>query len=224
MSKRLQARGWCFTINNDHFDDLDTLLERDFQYLIFGFEMGKNKTPHMQGYVYFEKKREFGRVRDMFYHQRAHIEMARGTPEQNIRYCSKDGEYYEFGDRPNPGKRTDLIEVKELIRKKTPMTQIAEDYFTDYIRYYKGFERYRDIQVLESSNVTYVNKDELDFDIANALYVSKEGQLWGYDNEDTLIILNQKSFDTFQLMMLEKGKPYLLGSKKICPKNVIIVK
>jgi len=43
MSKRLQARGWCFTINNDHFDDLDTLLERDFQYLIFGFEMGKNK-------------------------------------------------------------------------------------------------------------------------------------------------------------------------------------
>lgn len=222
MAQRLRARSWCFTINNDHFDDLESILDIECDYLIFGFETGENGTPHIQGYIHFNQKKSFVVVRNLFFHQRAHLEAARGSPEQNIKYCSKDGDFYEFGDRPKPGKRTDLIKVKDLILKKTPMTKIADDYFTDYIRYHKGFERFRDIQSNEVSLVEHVDRDDIDFNIDNALYVSKEAQLWSYDNEETLVILNPNGFDTYQLMMLGKGKPYIIGNKKVCPKRVII--
>lgn len=222
MTQRLRCRGWCFTINNDTFEDLDSLLELDFQYLIIGFEIGENKTRHIQGYIHYENQISFKSIkRDI---PRAHIEMARGTPKQNFKYCSKDGDFYEFGDRPVQGARTDLNEIKELLLKKTPMKSISDQYFGDYIRYHKGFERYRDLHADGKVVVSYVDKDEVDFNIPDCLYVSKEGQLWGYDNEETIVILRQKSFDTYQLMMLEKGHPYLLGSKKILPGQVIIVK
>jgi len=50
----LRSRAWCFTINNDTFDDLEKMLDMTFQYLVFGFETGgKKKVCHIQGYVYF---------------------------------------------------------------------------------------------------------------------------------------------------------------------------
>jgi len=222
MAQRLRARGWCFTINNDEFDDLVEILDLECKYLVFGFEKGKNGTPHIQGYVIFNNPRDLGGVKKLL--TRAHLEIARGNYEQNYDYCTKDGDFYEFGDPPEPGKRTDLINIKKMIDKKDSMNVIADLYFTDYIRYYKGFEKYRDIQIHPTGNVNYVDKDNVNFNIDDALYVSKENQLWQYDNHSTLVILNQKAFDTYQLMMLEKGHPYLFYSKKICPASVIIVK
>lgn len=222
MARRLRARGWCFTINNDTYDDLDLLLDMDFKYMIFGFEIGENKTPHIQGYVNFHNPRDLGGVKKLI--PRAHLEIARGSYEDNYIYCSKEGDFYEFGDPPEPGKRSDLLEIKKMILKKDSMNEIADSYFTDYIRYYKGFEKFRDIQIHQIETVRYVEIKDLDYSLPDCMYVSKESQLWGYDNESILVILNQKMFDTYQLMMLEKGNPYLFNSKKICPRNVIIVK
>jgi len=39
----LRSRAWCFTINNDTFDDLEKMLDMTFQYLVFGFETGGKK-------------------------------------------------------------------------------------------------------------------------------------------------------------------------------------
>lgn len=222
MAQRIRARSWCFTINNDTFDDLCNLLDIDFKYLVFGFEVGENGTPHIQGYVSFRNPKDRGGVSKLI--PRAHLLIARGSPEQNYTYCTKSGDFYEFGKRPKPGERTDLTAIKTLLDEKKPSSVIADLYFSDYIRYFKGFERYRDIQTHEVKNVSYVDKANVNWNVADCLYVSKENQLWGYDNETNLCIINQKGFDTHQLFMLEKGKPYLMGSKKICPTNVIIVK
>jgi len=40
----LRSRAWCFTINNDTFDDLEKMLDMTFQYLVFGFETGAKES------------------------------------------------------------------------------------------------------------------------------------------------------------------------------------
>lgn len=96
-----RSRAWTFTINNDTVDDLVTLLDTTFRYCIFGFEQGKEGTHHMQGYIYFYNQKRLNEVKNHL--PRAHLEVARGTPDQNYNYCSKEGDFYEFGDKPCQG-------------------------------------------------------------------------------------------------------------------------
>lgn len=104
-----RQKNWCFTVNNYTTDDLERLeelgrrIETDIQYLIIGREIGDdNQTPHLQCFIQFKKRLRFSQVKN-FVGQRAHIEAARGTSGQNFAYCSKDGDYEEFGTRTTAG-------------------------------------------------------------------------------------------------------------------------
>lgn len=99
-----RSRGWCFTINNDTYEDLDEVLNLDDDYLVFGFETGEEGTSHIQGYVFFKNARTMVSLKKKL--TRAHLESAKGTPQQNYDYCVKDGDYYEFGQLPHQGKAT----------------------------------------------------------------------------------------------------------------------
>lgn len=98
----IRSRAWCFTINNDTYKDLDRLLDETFVYMIIGFEVGENGTPHIQGYIYFKNARAFHALRKSF--KRAHLAPAKGSPEQNRAYCVKDEDFYEFGELPAQGR------------------------------------------------------------------------------------------------------------------------
>lgn len=102
-----KRRDYCFTINNYTDADLASLksLEENAKtrYLIFGKEVGEEGTPHIQGYVYFHNPTAFNRVSKLI--PRAFVAVCRGTPEQNIAYCSKDGDVHEYGEKPISQKR-----------------------------------------------------------------------------------------------------------------------
>lgn len=50
----------------------------------------------------------------------AHVEIARGSPKQNIEYLTKEGEpYLEFGERPRQGMLT-VADLKEMTLDETP--------------------------------------------------------------------------------------------------------
>lgn len=87
------AKRWCFTLNNYSEDDLKKIIEicgSNGKYLI-GREIGKEKgTPHLQGY--FECRKKI-RAINFFNMKEIHFEVAKGTREHNIKYCSKDGNY-----------------------------------------------------------------------------------------------------------------------------------
>ncbi len=68
------------------------------RYLVYGFEKGESGTPHLQGYVTFEKPIYFTAVSKLL--PRAHIEVCKGSPKQARDYAIKDGDYKEFGDIP----------------------------------------------------------------------------------------------------------------------------
>lgn len=105
--KQFRRRDYCFTINNHTDEDTQLLkkleLDPKLRYLIYGEEVGENGTPHLQGYVYFHNAIGFSSLKKHL--PRAHLEVCKGTPEQNIAYCSKDGLTYEYGDAPISKKR-----------------------------------------------------------------------------------------------------------------------
>ena len=68
-------------------------------YLCFGKEVFTNGTPHLQGFVSF-KNAVYQPSRFFEQYGQGHFEMARGTADENAEYCSKDGDFTEFGKRP----------------------------------------------------------------------------------------------------------------------------
>lgn len=88
---------WCFTLNNWTQQELETL-ETTFKSLtskfIIGKEVGDEGTPHLQGYVEFNKK---VRPLETIKNERIHWEKRKGNSEQAINYCMKDKNFITHG-------------------------------------------------------------------------------------------------------------------------------
>jgi len=98
-----RCRAWCFTFNNytpGDYDTVETFME-ECRYAVVGKEGSANGTPHLQGYCYFRNAKRFSTVKAKL--ARAHWEPAIGTPIQNRTYCSKEGNYKEWGTIPTRG-------------------------------------------------------------------------------------------------------------------------
>lgn len=118
----MQVKRWVFTLNN--YDDadvarLDALGSNDLvQYLVFGFETGATGTPHLQGFVVFNRTLRLAQAKTHI-GDRAHLERALGTNKQASDYCKKDGDYREY--KPDyltenqQGKRTDWDRFKDWV-------------------------------------------------------------------------------------------------------------
>lgn len=92
---RKRSRRWCITLNNyseDEYNSLMTKLSQLAQGFIVGKETGSEGTPHLQGYIEFKSQREFATIKKL--NERMHILRAEGTRNENIRYCSKEGDFF----------------------------------------------------------------------------------------------------------------------------------
>lgn len=97
-----KTRGYCFTLNNPTAEEEKDINDLNYRYLTYGREIGENGTPHLQGYVHFATQRPFNTVKGLI--PRWHVEQRKGTIEQAITYCHKDGDYVEHGDIPTDNK------------------------------------------------------------------------------------------------------------------------
>lgn len=97
-----QTRHWIFTVNNWTAADEDVLiaLGSTESYIVWGYETGLSGTPHLQGYVVFERVKRFSEAQRLL-PEGAHLEVKRGSPQQASDYCKKDGLFKEFGILPS---------------------------------------------------------------------------------------------------------------------------
>lgn len=99
------AKCWLFTLNNyteeEHGSMIQYFTQSNDSYII-GKELGEMKTPHLQGYVEFKVKKRFTTLHNLF--KRCHWERAKGSKNDNIQYCSKDGDYVTNFKLPRPFK------------------------------------------------------------------------------------------------------------------------
>lgn len=124
----IRSRSWCFTTNNYSVDDISVVedIATTSVYLIYGKEVAPTTgTGHLQGYIYFENSKSFSKIKKML-PSGSHIEVAKGSPQENQTYCSKEKDYKEFGSIPSQGKRNDIQVIKDDITQGKGMRDIIE--------------------------------------------------------------------------------------------------
>lgn len=146
-----QNRSWLFTLNNPTLFESATYLQsrlkkhKDFRYAIFQKEMGKNGTPHYQGYIEFSKPVRFAALKKLL--SRAHWEARRGTRNEARDYCrkleTKVGSTIEIGiwNANGAGNRSDLQAVVDLVAGGSDLRTVVTNCPTLFIKYHRGIEK-----------------------------------------------------------------------------------
>lgn len=200
-----QSRNWCFTTFKEvEFVNIYNKYTDIIRYICVGDEIcPKTKNKHYQGWVQFVNKKTMGGVKRIFSDKSMHLEPCRGSEFDNDKYCKKDNNFIQHGKFIIQGQRTDLEEIKNKIDNLEPMINIANDYFSDYIRYHNGFDKYRALVAKEKTkkfrkvNITVVHgstgKGKTRFAMKNSKFKitgHQLGQNWwdGYDLEESICI------------------------------------
>jgi len=109
--------------------------------------VGETGTHHYQIYLEFDRTRTLSYLKKLTGLEGCHAEIA-ADPMRAYAYCTKDdgtyisGSRFEWGARVGQGKRSDLLGVKRLLDEGASMLDIAENHFSQFIRYEKGFTSY----------------------------------------------------------------------------------
>lgn len=100
-------------------------------YLVYGKEICPDTgKKHWQGYAEFKSPKTLKAAQKDLGIGDAHMEKRHGTPTQAAEYCMKDGEFKEFGERradPEPGKRNDIIALRDAARAASSVTELHDD-------------------------------------------------------------------------------------------------
>lgn len=141
-----RVRGWCFTWHNYTEEDYAFICEIDCRYLIVGKEICPTTgTPHLQGYIYFDNGRSLARMKK--YNKKISWRAANGSADANEAYCSKDGEFFEKGDKPKQGQRTDLNKVKNEIMSGKKVDELVLENPVMYHQYGRTLNKIEDLRM-----------------------------------------------------------------------------
>lgn len=238
----VRSRGWCFTINNPNgWDDADIEnLRNATQYTCYGKEVGENETPHYQGFCYFKEKKSLLQVKTLI--PRAHLESQRGTCEQAITYCEKDGDFQEWGTRPRgpQGQKSQWKEVL-LLARKGELQEIEDKYPSIFLRYHSKLlglyrpERPIVLQTIDNEwwcGETGTGKSKRLWELYPNHYQKPLNKWWdGYNNEDVVAIEEwaPKNEVTASLLKIWADRyPFCAEVKggtlqKVRPKKIIVL-
>ena len=202
-----RGRYWCFTLNNPLATEIQgaARLVRDDQrvtYVCWGVERGESGTPHLQGYLELSAKLRLGGVRKLSGLGRAHFELRKGTQEQAIEYCRKEGRFFDFGERmvSKQGQRNDLQAIQEKLDEGASDEDIAANHFGQWVRYRKSFTAYRELKrpkTLRDVSVYFIwgaagtGKTRFVFEREPSLWISSDPTLqWfdGYSGEEAVLL------------------------------------
>jgi len=196
-----KSKYWVFTINNptgQDDEDLSRLINKA-TYIIWTPEIGKQGTPHYQGYMEFRTRRTLKSVKKDL--PRAYLCKRKGTALQAQAYCLKDnpGQAECFGQisQPAQGKRTDLDKVKDLLNRGATDADIADAHFGSWCRYRKSFQAYKLLKskrnwpctILWITGPSGSGKSRHAHEHHPDAYYKSPGKWWcGYQGEDTVVL------------------------------------
>lgn len=159
-----QARAFCWTWNNPTDEpDYDA---KTMNYMVFVLqEAPKTGTPHYQGYTQYREPQYLHELKRKL---KRHVEIARGTWQDNKTYICDDAKRsnrsdpYEYGtpeDIEPPkrqGQRTDLEAVKKDVDEGASELTLYKKHANTMARYPKFAERYRQlVEMGEPKEITW---------------------------------------------------------------------
>ncbi len=149
QGQNARGRAFVITINNYSEEMKESLMDLPIiDYGVLGAEIGENGTCHLQGYLQLNQQQTVTALQKKLVAAgiRSWIAIARGTPEQNFTYCSKDHEITEWGTMKESGKRTDLDEIYKLIEAGKSEEEILAAFPKQWYRYYKAFAKHNSMR------------------------------------------------------------------------------
>lgn len=98
-----RARCWCGTLNVPEFNsDWESILKSfpNLEYMVAGKEIAPTTgQKHYQFFLKFKNPISFSTLQSTL--PTAHYEPSKASLQQNFDYCTKGGDFFEFGDRPD---------------------------------------------------------------------------------------------------------------------------
>lgn len=204
-----RSRNFCFTLNNYTDDEIVGIKNIKYKYIILGDEIGQNGTKHIQGYICFHNALSFSSLKKKI--PRAHIEISKGSAEQNRKYCSKEKILFEDGEIPSQGQRNDLSNIREIIKDTGKMRDVV-DVATSYqsVRMAEVILKYHEPKRNWKPTVkwyygrTGTGKSYTAYSELDDPYVCGDTNQWweGYDAHENVIIDDfRKDFIKFHLLL-----------------------
>lgn len=197
---------------------------------------------HCQAYLRFTSCVAFTRVRKLF-PQGDHVELCKGDESSNISYCSKDESRvlgpFSFGEPAKAGKRSDLDNVREMVKAGKGMADIVA-VATSYQSMrsaeliLKYTERMRDwvmhVRWYHGSTGSGKTQSALKEFKDQRIWVSDRDGVWfeGYDAHEVVIFDDIRGdFCKFHILLrLLDSTPFRImnkgGSRQFLAKTVII--
>jgi len=117
----MRSRRWVFTNYNLDlvYDDIVGL-----RYAAYGVERAPTTGRiHHQGWIYFQERVSMKQAARRL---GCTVKKMKGTDDDNMSYCSKDGPLKEFGTKPAQGRRVDLEEYLNLVRNGEAEEKLSE--------------------------------------------------------------------------------------------------
>lgn len=204
--QRCKMFAFTFFPENDNVPNLEI---KNASYVIMGKEICPNTTKlHYQSFVYFDKPIEFTACSKRLmkhFNKGCHVSVCNGSIEDNIKYCSKDGEVLTYGKVPKgQGARKDLDDVKnDLVDGKTSVDKILLEDPLFYHQYGRTLNAIEDVclrkvfrTVMTTCNWFYgptgVGKSHKVFEnyntVTHYIYPNDNGWWDGYKGQETVII------------------------------------
>lgn len=193
MSKSL---GYCFTLNNYTPEDEWSIVGISCQYLIYGREVGDSGTPHLQGFIQFPKPgKSLVAMKKLI--PRAHFEVTKGNIDQNIEYCSKEGDFTERGVKPMSQKRKGecgkaSLEERWALAKEGKFEELPPEMIKTYEYIHRKYQVSEDRAVLNNIWIhgpSGCGKSRYVRDTYESFYSKPMSKWWdGYDREDVVVL------------------------------------
>lgn len=237
-----QSKRWCLTLNNYTPEEGLAMVEWPCSYGIIAKEVGTSGTPHLQCYFIFNTNQRLRGVKK--FNPRGHWEVARGTTEDSVRYCSKAStapeDIMEIGQRPKTREVTKADQKAKWLDVVRSMEEgtCKEEYPHEFLQYNSTALR------LYAPEVESINEYTGHWWVGNPgtgksrkaredhpdLYDKLLNKWWdGYVDEETVLIddigPDQKMMGTFLKRYADHypfRAEYKGGSKVIRPKTIIV--
>ena len=193
-----QGRRYLITINNFSQMELEKIKGIRCQYCCYCLEKAPTTgTSHLHAFVIYKNGKRKSTIIKEF--PRADVRHCNGSIEQNLVYVRKHGNWHEYGEMPQQGKRNDLILVAAMVTNGNSICEIAQEYPSQYIRYSKGIEKLKALTYKPRTEApiiywiygeTGVGKTRTAVEKTPDSYYIKDQTKWwdGYRQQKTIII------------------------------------
>lgn len=162
-TKPVQAKRYCFTLNNYTEDEERRLKELNCEWIIFGHEIAPTTgTPHLQGAICYKNKRNVNVIKKLF--PRMWVHTMDGQPHDSRDYCMKADAtgYFEKGIMPESQgkkggqKKADIWHEARQAAKEGRFEDIPDEL---WVKYRRSFQQEYDDNKQDADMDEFNDKD-----------------------------------------------------------------